>query len=160
MDIQIDSQLVVTAPSWSQNSSIFHATQLQAASEGDVARLCAQLRANVFGGRHGPEMLASSLALLRALGAAQGGGDGVPPIEHQVQPAVDKNSVLRGRVLRWDDGSARARYQPGNAVAAHPDYLAVLVATACLVGALPAQVHEHVLVLEWGLSRVNAALRA
>lgn len=133
--------------------------QLLAASDGDVARLCAQLRASVFGGRQGPEALSSACTLLRALGqdgerALEGGS-----AEERALPAAEAG-VLRGRVLRWDDGSKRARYAPGNAVAAHPDYLAVLVAAACLVGAQPAQLHEHVLVLEWGLTRVDAVLRA
>lgn len=123
-----------------------------------MARLCAQLRANVFGGRQGPDMLASSLALLRALGEPEDSRDSVPHDEVAVLPAVDGTRALRGRLLRWDDGSRRARYLPGNAVAVHPDYLAVLVAAACLVGAQPAQVHEHVLVLEWGLVRANTAL--
>lgn len=50
------------------------------------------------------------------------------------------------------------RYTPGNAAPAHPDYLAVLAAVAAVVHAPPAQVHEHVLLLEEGLIQGEAAV--
>lgn len=126
-----------------------------------MAQLCAQLRSGVFGGRPGPETLSSVCALLRALGSVDETTDAHPAAQCVALPwegVLPGEGVLRGRVRRWDDGSRRSRYAPGNAVAVHPDYLAVLVAVSYLVGVQPAQVHEHVLVLEAGLVQVDTAL--
>ncbi len=77
-------------------------------------------------------------------------------LDHQTAPK--SNVVPRGRWVRWDAGNWMTRYTPGNAAPAHPDYLAVLAAVAAVVHAPPAQVHEHVLLLEEGLIQGEAAV--